>query len=175
MHGQRRLAPLPTLKRGRRRAGGVISEGERAPPFSAPDADGNAFDSSSLKGRRYAVYFYPKDFTPGCTTEADEFARDYPRFRAAGIEVVGVSPDDSASHRRFCDKMGVEFPLLADTDKRIAGAFGVWGRKKFMGREYMGVARSTFLVDEGGVVFKVFPKVRPAGHAAEVLAAFGSK
>lgn len=153
----------------------MIAEGDRAPRFKAPDADGNAFDSSSLRGCRYAVYFYPKDFTPGCTTEADEFARDYDKFRAAGIEVVGVSPDDSASHRKFCDKMGVRFPLLADTDKAIAEAFGVWGKKKFMGREYMGVQRSTFLVDEKGVVFRAYPKVRPAGHAAEVLAAFGSK
>ena len=153
----------------------MIAEGDRAPAFKAPDADGKTFDSSSLRGRRYAVYFYPKDFTPGCTTEADEFARDYDKFKAAGVEVVGVSPDDSASHRRFCDKMGVRFPLLADTDKAIANAFGVWGRKKFMGREYMGVQRSTFLVDEKGVVFKAYPRVRPAGHAAEVLAAFGSK
>lgn len=153
----------------------MISEGERAPAFSAPDADGNAFDSSSLKGRRYVVYFYPRDFTPGCTTEAGEFAREYKRFEEAGIEVVGVSPDGPDSHRRFCDKTGARFPLLADTDNAIAGAFGAWGAKKFMGREYTGVLRSTFLVDERGVVLRAFPRVRPAGHAAEVLAAFGAK
>lgn len=153
----------------------MISEGDRAPAFSAPDADGRTFDSSSLSGRRYAVYFYPRDFTPGCTTEASEFAREYERFEAAGIEVVGISPDGPASHRRFCDKTGARYPMLADADNAIAGAFGAWGKKKFMGREYMGVVRSTFLVDEDGVVFRAFPRVRPAGHAAEVLAAFGSK
>ena len=171
----REACAAPTLKRGRAAVRPVISEGERAPAFSAPDADGRRFGSRDLKGRRYAVYFYPKDFTPGCTTEAGEFARDYPAFKEAGVEVVGVSPDDPASHRRFCDKMGVGFPVLADTDAKIAGAFGVWGKKKFMGREYTGVLRSTFLVDEKGVVFKVFPKVRPAGHAGEVLAAFKAK
>jgi len=153
----------------------VISEGERVPAFSALDADGRRYGSRDLEGRRYAVYFYPKDFTPGCTTEAGEFARDYPAFEREGIEVVGISPDDPSSHRKFCDKTGARFPVLADTDRKIAGAFGVWGRKKFMGREYMGVVRSTFLVDEGGVVFKVFPRVRPAGHAGEVLAAFKTK
>lgn len=166
---------MPTLKRGGAARRPVISEGERAPAFSAPDAGGALFGSRDLRGRRYAVYFYPRDFTPGCTTEAGEFAREYPEFEREGIEVVGVSPDDSASHRRFCAKTGARFPVLADTDGKIAEAFGAWGRKKFMGREYMGVVRSTFLVDEGGLVFKVFPRVRPAGHAGEVLAAFRSK
>jgi len=150
----------------------MIEEGQRVPRFELRDADGRAVKSSDFRGRKHAFYFYPKDFTPGCTTEADEFSRDYSKFKKAGIEVIGISPDGVDSHRRFCDKMGIRFPLLADTEKEVSKAFGVWGPKKFMGREYMGVVRSTFLVDEGGRIFKVFPKVKPAGHAREVLEAF---
>jgi len=150
----------------------MIEEGRTVPRFELKDADGRTVKSSDFRGRRHAFYFYPKDFTPGCTTEADEFSKDYPRFKKAGIEVVGISPDGVDSHRRFCDKMGIRFPLLADTENEVSKAFGVWGPKKFMGREYMGVVRSTFLVDEGGRIFKVFPKVKPAGHAREVLEAF---
>ena len=116
----------------------------------------------------------PKDFTPGCTTEADEFAKDYKKFQNKGIEVIGVSPDDVDSHRKFCDKMGIKFPLLADVDKEISQKFGVWGKKKFMGREYMGVMRSTFLVDDKGTIFKIYPKVKPAGHSKQVLEDFSN-
>lgn len=152
----------------------MISEGDRVPEFEAEDACGNTVRSSDLAGKRHVIYFYPKDFTPGCTTEADEFAGDYARFKRAGIEVIGVSPDDSKSHKKFCDKMGIKFPLLADVDKKVSRAFGVWGKKKFMGREYMGVVRSTFLIDEKGVVLKAYPKVKPAGHARQVLEDFKS-
>lgn len=150
----------------------MIKEGDAVPEFAAADADGNTVRSSDFVGRRHAIYFYPKDFTPGCTTEADEFSKDYKKFQKAGIEIIGVSPDDADSHRRFCDKMSIPYTLLADTDKKISKLFGVWGKKKFMGREYMGVMRSTFLADESGTVFKVFPRVRPAGHSKEVLASF---
>lgn len=150
----------------------MITEGEDVPRFELQDADGNLVRSADLAGRRYVIYFYPKDFTPGCTTEADEFVREYDRFKEAGIEVIGISPDDVKSHRKFCDKMGIRFPLLADTDRQVSMNFGVWGKKKFMGREYMGVIRSTFLVDELGKIFKVFPKVRPAGHARQVMDIF---
>ena len=150
----------------------MISEGESVPKFEAQDADGNKIKSSDFKGKKHVIYFYPKDFTPGCTTEADEFSKDYKKFQKAGIEVIGVSPDDVDSHRKFCDKMGIKFPLLADTEKEISKTFGVWGKKKFMGREYMGVMRSTFLVNEKGKIFKVFPKVKPAGHSKEVLDSF---
>jgi len=115
------------------------------------------------------VNYHAKDFTPGCTTEADEFSKDYKKFQKEGIEIIGVSPDDVDSHKKFCDKMGIEYPLLADVDKEISKAFGVWGKKKFMGREYMGVMRSTFLVDEKGKIFKIYPKVKPAGHSKDVL------
>lgn len=150
----------------------MIDEGESVPEFKANNADGDLVKSSDFKGKKHVIYFYPKDFTPGCTTEADEFAKNYGQFQKAGIEIIGVSPDDVKSHRKFCDKMGIQFPLLADTDKKISKAFGVWGKKKFMGREYMGVMRSTFLVDEKGKIFKVFPKVKPAGHSQQVLESF---
>lgn len=151
----------------------MIEEGSAVPKFSAKDADGKTVKSSDFKGKKHAFYFYPRDFTPGCTTEADEFSRDYQKFRKAGIEVVGISPDDVKSHRKFSDKMNIKYPLLSDEEKEISKAFGVWGPKKFMGREYMGVVRSTFLVNEGGKIFKVFSKVKPAGHAKEVLESFG--
>ena len=150
----------------------MIKEGAKVPEFELSDADGNIVKSSDYTGTRHVIYFYPKDFTPGCTTEADEFVQHYAEFKKAGISIIGISPDDVASHKKFCDKMNIEFPLLADTDKSVSNAFGVWGEKKFMGREYMGVIRSTFLVNENGEVFKVFSKVKPAGHARQVLESF---
>ena len=150
----------------------MVSEGDTVPKFEANDANGKKIKSSDFKGKKHVIYFYPKDFTPGCTTEADEFSKDYKKFQNKGIEVIGVSPDNVDSHKKFCDKMGIEFPLLADTDKDISQKFGVWGKKKFMGREYMGVIRSTFLVNEKGKIFKIYPKVKPAGHSKEVLEEF---
>lgn len=150
----------------------MISEGDSVPEFNVHDANGNSVKSTDFQGKRHAIYFYPKDFTPGCTVEADEFSKDYEKFKKNGIEIIGVSPDSVDSHKKFCAKMGIKYPLLADTDREISEKFGVWGKKKFMGREYMGVMRSTFLVDEHGKIFKVFPKVKPAGHSKDVLAEF---
>ena len=150
----------------------MISEGDSVPKFEATDANGNKVKSTDFKGKKHVIYFYPKDFTPGCTTEADEFSKDYKKFQKEGIEVIGVSPDDVESHKKFCDKMGIKFPLLADADKEISQKFGVWGKKKFMGHEYMGVFRSTFLVNQKGKIFKIYPKVKPAGHSKEVLEDF---
>ncbi len=147
----------------------MLEEGDSVPKFKVMDSNGNKVRSSDFKGRKHAIYFYPKDFTPGCTTEADEFAKYYKKFQKEGIEIVGISPDGVDSHKRFCDKMGIKFPLLSDTDNKISKSFGVWGLKKFIGREYMGVMRSTFLVDEKGKIFKVYPKVKPAGHSQQVL------
>ncbi|HET6517244.1 MAG TPA: thioredoxin-dependent thiol peroxidase [Nitrosopumilaceae archaeon] len=147
----------------------MISEGETVPKFELEDADGKKIKSTDLKGKKHVIYFYPKDFTPGCTTEADEFSKDYDKFKKSGIEIIGISPDDVNSHKKFCEKMGIKYVLLADTNKEVSKKFGVWGKKKFMGKEYMGVNRSTFLVDEKGKIFKVFPKVKPAGHSKEVL------
>jgi len=150
----------------------MISEGDSVPKFEAADANGNKVKSTDFNGKKHVIYFYPKDFTPGCTTEADEFSKDYKKFQKEGIEVIGVSPDDVESHKKFCDKMGIKFPLLADADKEISQKFGVWGKKKFMGHEYMGVFRSTFLVNQKGKIFKIYPKVKPSGHSKEVLEDF---
>ncbi len=150
----------------------MISEGDTVPKFELEDSDGNKIKSMDLKGKKHVIYFYPKDFTPGCTTEADEFSKDYNKFKKSGIEILGISPDDVKSHKKFCEKMGIRYVLLADTDKVVSKKFGVWGKKKFKGKEYMGVIRSTFLVDEKGKIFKVFPKVKAAGHAKEVLDSF---
>ena len=150
----------------------MIAEGDPIPKFEADDANGIRVKSSSFKGKKHVIYFYPKDFTPGCTTEADEFSKDYKKFQKEEIEIVGISPDDVKSHKKFCDKHEIKFQLLADVDKEISNIFGVWGKKKFMGREYMGVMRSTFLVNEKGKIFKIYPKVKPAGHSKEVLQDF---
>ena len=151
-----------------------LAEGSAAPDFSMRDAKGNVFRLSDLKGKKNAVvYFYPRDFTPGCTMEAAEFSKDYRKFADAGIEIVGISPDSEDSHDKFREKMGIPYPLVSDTEKDVAKSYGVFGKKTFMGREFMGVKRTTFLVDKSGKVIKAFEKVKPAGHSKEVLESFG--
>jgi len=147
----------------------MITEGDSVPKFELEDSDGNKVKSTDFKGKKHVIYFYPRDFTPGCTTEADEFSRDYKKFKKSGIDVLGISPDDVDSHKKFCKKMGIPYTLLADTNKEVSKKFGVWGKKKFMGREYMGIVRSTFLVNEKGKIFKAYPKVKAVGHAKQVL------
>jgi peroxiredoxin Q/BCP len=147
-----------------------LAEGSVAPDFSMRYKDGKSMKLSELRGKKsVVVYFYPKDFTPGCTMEATEFSRDYKKFRDAGIEIVGISPDDEKSHQKFREKMGMPYPLVADTDNEVSRKYGVYGLKSFMGREYMGVNRSTFLVDKSGKIVKIYRKVKPAGHSQEVL------
>ena len=152
----------------------MISEGQSLPKFQLSDSDGNTIKSNDLKGKKNVIYFYPKDFTPGCTVEADEFSRDYKKFQKAGIEIIGISKDDVESHKKFCEKMKIPYTLLADTKTEVSKLFGVWGKKNFMGKEYMGIKRSTFLVNEDGKIFKVFEKVKPKGHSKEVLEAYAS-
>jgi len=147
----------------------MISEGDPIPKFEINDADGNKVKSTNFKGKKHVIYFYPKDFTPGCTIEADEFSKDYKKFQKEGIEIIGISPDDVSSHKKFCDKMKIKYILLADVDKQVSKIFGVWSKKNFMGREYMGVIRSTFLVNEKGKIFKIYPKVKARGHSKQVL------
>ncbi len=150
----------------------MIEEGDSVPKFELLDSDGNSVKSTDFNGKKYVIYFYPKDFTPGCTTEADEFSKNYKDFKKNGIEIVGISKDDVDSHKKFCAKMKIPFVLLADPKKEVAKKFGVWAKKNFMGKEYMGIVRSTFLVDEKGKIFKAYPKVKAAGHAKVVLEAF---
>jgi peroxiredoxin Q/BCP len=149
-----------------------LAEGNIAPDFTMRDKDGKTIKLSELRGKKnIVVYFYPKDFTSGCTMEATEFSRDYKKFKDAGIEIVGVSPDDEESHRKFREKMGMPYPLVADTENNLSKKYGVYGLKSFMGREYKGVNRSTFLVDKSGKIVKIFKKVKPAGHSQDVFQA----
>ena len=152
----------------------MITEGKSLPKFQLSDSDGNTVKSNDLKGKKLVIYFYPKDFTPGCTIEADEFSKDYNKFQKAGIEIIGISKDDVESHKKFCKKMKIPYILLADVKTEVSKLFGVWGKKNFMGKEYMGIKRSTFLVNEDGKIFKVFEKVKPKGHSKEVLEAYTS-
>lgn len=147
----------------------MITEGDQEPKFELDDADGKRVKSSDFKGKKHVVYFYPRDFTPGCTIEADEFSKEYKKFQKHGIEIVGISTDDVKSHKKFVDKMNIPYVLLSDPEAEVCKKFGVWGKKQFMGKEYMGVQRSTFLVDEKGKIFKAFASVKPKGHADEVL------
>lgn len=147
----------------------MLQEGDRFPAFDLMDQDGKSVTLDDLKGSKTIVYFYPKDDTSGCTVEACEFRDSLPRFE--GAKVVGVSPDSVASHQKFIKKFDLNFTLLADVDKALAQACGVWVEKSMYGKKYMGVARTTFLLDEEGVIRRVWAQVKPAGHAAEVLAA----
>ena len=150
----------------------MIKEGTTAPAFKTTDANGETVSLKELKGQKVVLYFYPKDDTPGCTKEACSFRDAWAKFKKRGIKVLGVSPDSEASHKKFETKYNLPFTLLADKDHAIADAYGVWGEKKFMGRTYMGVLRTTFLIDEKGKIKKVFEKVKPEDHANEVLEAF---
>jgi thioredoxin-dependent peroxiredoxin len=147
----------------------MIDEGEPAPDLQLRDDAGRDVRLSDYRGRRVVLFFYPRDDTPGCTTEACEFRDAYDRFRERGVEVIGVSPDDVASHTRFKAKYELPFTLLADPEHEAAEAFGVWKERKNYGRTYMGVERSTFVIDEDGRVAKAQRGVKPAGHAARLL------
>ncbi|MEJ5184562.1 MAG: thioredoxin-dependent thiol peroxidase [Rectinemataceae bacterium] len=153
----------------------MLQEGTRAPDFALEDDAGKVWKLSDFAGKPLVLYFYPRDNTPGCTTEACAFRDRYAAFRDRGIEVVGVSPDTAASHRKFKEKFSLPFILLADPEKRVLAAYGAWGEKTMYGRKMMGVVRSTVIIGEDGVVLKVFPKVTPAQHPEEILAWFDSR
>ncbi len=150
---------------------GVPPEGAPAPDFRLPDATGTEHGLSDYRGRWVVLYFYPADDTPGCTTEACQFRDRHAAIEAAGAVVLGVSPDDPASHARFQAKYDLPFTLLADVDHRVAERYGAWQLKTSYGRSQMGVVRSTFLIDPEGRIARVWPKVKADGHAEEVLAA----
>jgi peroxiredoxin Q/BCP len=163
-------AAAPTAKSKATGSKGALDVGSRAPAFKLKDQSGKELSSSALAGSPYVLYFYPKDDTTGCTKEACGF-RDSQRSFGRLARVIGVSPDSEASHARFAEKYGLPFTLLADPDKTLADAYGVWVKKQNYGREYMGIARSTFLVDAKGVIQKAWRGVRVDGHVDAVLEA----
>ena len=150
----------------------MVKEGATAPAFKTTNTNGESVSLKDFRGQKVVLYFYPKDDTPGCTKEACSFRDGFSKFKKRGITILGVSPDSEKSHQKFTAKYKLPFTLLADTDHSIADAYGVYGEKKFMGRTYMGVHRTTFLIDEKGKIRKVFEKVKPDDHADEVLGAF---
>jgi peroxiredoxin Q/BCP len=145
-------------------------EGQQAPDFTLMDDNGELMQLSSLRGTPVVVYFYPKDDTPGCTLEACGFRDDYGNYQAAGVKILGISPDKVENHVKFKEKFGLPFPLLADPDHDVAEKYGVWVEKHRAGRSYMGIGRTTFLIDAQGKVMKVFKNVKPEGHSREILA-----
>jgi peroxiredoxin Q/BCP len=152
-----------------------IISGIQAPDFSLPDETGTVRSLTQFRGQPLILYFYPKDDTPGCTTEACNFRDDYSQYVKAGIAILGVSPDTSKSHTKFKEKYGLPFPLLADVDHKVCELYGVWGLKKRYGREYYGVLRTTFLIDGSGTILHVFENVKPAEHSTQVLAELAVK
>ncbi|MBI3413114.1 MAG: thioredoxin-dependent thiol peroxidase [Candidatus Aenigmarchaeota archaeon] len=152
----------------------TVKEGDRAPNFSAKIDSGKEVRLSDFKNRKVILYFYPKDDTPGCIKEACSFRDDIRTLASKGAVVIGVSPDSTESHRKFKKKHGLNFSLLSDPGKEICKSYGVWKKKSFMGREFMGVERTTFIISEKGVIDKIFHKVNPVGHSKEILEFLGS-
>lgn len=144
-------------------------EGQKAPDFKVQDQDGNVVSLQQFAGKKVVLYFYPKDDTPGCTAEACDFRDNYQGLVAKGIVVLGVSTDDEKSHKKFVTKHQLPFPLLADTDKKIVEAYGVWGEKSMYGKTYMGTNRKTFIIDEEGVIAHIINKVDTKNATAQVL------
>jgi thioredoxin-dependent peroxiredoxin len=152
----------------------VVSEGEPAPDFSATTDSGERVSLSDFRGKPVVLYFYPKDDTPGCTAQAQGIRDAYAEFERAGAVVLGVSPDDEASHVKFKEKYDLPFTLIADPEHEIAERYGTWGEKSYMGKTYWGVSRTTFLIASDGTVMKVMHEVKPDTHADDVLAALAS-
>jgi len=149
----------------------MIKENTKAPQFSLHDQEGNQVSLNDLLNKPLVLYFYPKDDTPGCTTEACGFRDDYTKYQDFNVEIVGISPDDVQSHQKFTNKYDLPFALLADEGHKVCESYGVWGKKKSFGREYDGVKRTTFLIDTDGIVRRVFEGVKPASHSEQVIEA----
>lgn len=147
----------------------MLTVGDKAPDFSLPDQNGVVHTLNEVRGSFALLYFYPKDATPGCTVEAQTIRDSFPDFGALSVKVFGISADSVASHKKFADKHNLPFTLLADTEKDMVRAYGVWGTKKLMGREYDGIHRTSFLIAPDGTIAKVYEQVKPAEHAAQVL------
>ena len=153
----------------------MLKEGQKAPDFKLQANTGETVSLSGLKGKRVVIYFYPKDDTPGCTVEACGFRDNIKKIEYKDAVVLGVSPDSVDSHNKFIDKFKLPFILLSDTDKELCKAYGVWGEKSFMGRKYLGVFRTTFIIGKDGAVEKIYEKVKPEGHHDEVLEFLSAK
>ena len=151
----------------------MVTEGNPAPDFSLPDETGTLRKLSDFHGMPVVLYFYPKDDTPGCTTEACDFRDSYRQYENSGVVILGVSPDSPKSHSKFKAKYHLPFTLLSDEGHQVCELYGVWGWKKFMGREYEGVLRTTFVIGSDWIIRRVFPNVKPSGHSREVLASLG--
>ncbi len=149
----------------------ALAPGMKAPDFSLLTADGKTFSLSGQKGKKVVLYFYPKDDTSGCTKEACSFRDSYAAFKRKGIVLVGVSTDSVASHKKFAGKYDLPFTLVSDEEKSLVTRYGVWKEKNMYGRKYMGTERTTFVIDENGIVTHVFPKVKVEGHTSEILKA----
>jgi thioredoxin-dependent peroxiredoxin len=147
----------------------MLAEGKKAPAFTLPDRNGNKISLKDFSGKNVVLYFYPKDNTSGCTAEACDFRDSLPNFKKVDAVVLGVSPDSPASHKKFADKYELPFTLLSDEDKKVLEKYGVWQEKSMYGRKYMGVVRTTVIIDGKGIVKKIFPKVKVKGHVEEVL------
>ena len=147
----------------------TLQKGDKAPNFTAKDQDGNTISLSDYSGKKLVLFFYPKASTPGCTAEACNLSDNYQTFVSKGYDVLGVSADSAKKQTNFKDKYNFPYPLLADEDKEVINAFGVWGPKKFMGKEYDGIHRTTFIIDENGVIEDVITKVKTKAHAEQIL------
>lgn len=149
----------------------TLKTGQKAPDFKLPDENGKLHKLSDYKGKTVVLYFYPADDTPGCTLEACNFRDDYLKYKAAGAVILGVSPDDEQSHEKFKEKFSLPFPLLADVGHKVSEQYGVWAEKTMFGKKYMGVVRSTFLIDPQGKIVEIYSKVSVPKHSEKVLKA----
>lgn len=147
----------------------MIKIGDKAPDFKGTDQNGNEIKLSDFKGKKLVLYFYPKDNTPGCTAEACDLRDNYHRFEAMGYKIVGVSKDNEKSHKSFIEKFSLPFPLISDKDAVILKAYEAWGRKKFMGKEYDGIIRKTFVIDQDGVILDIIEKVDTKAHSKQII------